>query len=209
MKDLECYIFPWNRDKRPKMAGSFPRPSSRRSQIRCWWGPGFEAKTRPFCFVPTHFIALCHWSYLQASCWSYFADSPKLGCFVYTFCQCSHMGTFVSVSKKFCLWLFGITPKLTPCFFRVQRVCQYLLTWLLHHNLPFVGDQKWMSKKVTIGQKMAPLTLLWFMLIFEKSFFLLRTRCSFTFKITKFFFYSDWKCTSWKRPCSHVGTLVG
>ena len=30
------------RGKRPKMASSFPRPSSQRSQIRCRWGPGFE-----------------------------------------------------------------------------------------------------------------------------------------------------------------------
>ena len=43
IEDLEWYILPWNPDILP---GSFPRQSSRRSQIRCRWGPGFEAKRR-------------------------------------------------------------------------------------------------------------------------------------------------------------------
>ena len=47
------------------------------------------------------FFAFCNWSYLQDQFWRYIADSPKMGCFVYTFYQCSHMGTFVSISKKF------------------------------------------------------------------------------------------------------------
>ena len=40
MKDLECQILPWNRGKRPKMAGSFPRPSLWRLEqievMRAW-----------------------------------------------------------------------------------------------------------------------------------------------------------------------------
>ena len=69
-------------------------------------------KTGPL-FCSNIFFAFCKRRYLQGQFWSYFADSPKLECFVYTFYQCSHMGTFRSVFKSFYLWLFGIKPKLT------------------------------------------------------------------------------------------------
>ena len=119
------------------------------------------------------------------------------------------MGTFLSISKNFELRLFGTKPKLTPDFFRVQRVCQYLYTWLFHYNLLFVDDQKWILNNVNNGRKMAALTIFWFMLICESYFFWTPKPCSVIFLLPKLFFYSEYESTSWKRPCMFPYGNVG